>query len=168
MSYDPYSAYSSDVPPPSTDTGTARARVLAPAICLIVVGVLNLFMAAAPALYGMGAAKVTPEQLEQEMQKQNPKALQDATSQGWTIADIRNMLIYGSFSVAGLDFLVSFLVILGGVRMLMLKNYILAVFAAILAAIPFVSCSGCCGFGAVAGLWALIVLINPDVKASFQ
>jgi hypothetical protein len=178
MSYDPYSSYADEPRPgvpadeliqrPVGETERFRGRVLAPAICLIVIGFLNLFMAAAPALYGMGAAKIPPEQLEAEMEKQNPKQLEDAKAQGWTVAEIRNILVYGSFSCAILDFLASFLVILGGVRMLMMKNYVLAVFAAILAAIPVVSCSGCCGLGALAGIWALVVLVNPDVKAAFQ
>lgn len=167
MSYDPY-AYGADVPPPPADSSAARSRVTPAAIFLIIVGVLNLFMAAGPAFYGVGASKVTPEELERQMQLSNPQALADAKAQGWTIADIRNWLIYGSFSWAGVDFLASFLVILGGIRMLYLKNYGLAVLASIVAALPIVSCSGCCGLGTIAGVWSIIVLVNADVRATFQ
>jgi hypothetical protein len=174
MSYDPF-AQGPDVPPPeynepapAYDPASVRSRVQGPAIALIVVGVLNLFMAAGPGFYGLGAAKITPAQLEQEMQKSNPKALEDAKAQGWSVEDIRQMLVYGSFSWAGVDFLASFLVILGGMRMLFLKNYGLAILASVVAALPFVSCSGCCGLGAVAGIWAIIVLINPEVREAFQ
>lgn len=168
MSYDPY-AYGSEEPQPlSTQTSEARAKVLAPAVFLIVVGVLNLFMAAGPAFYGVGVSSISPEQLEQEMEKSNPKALADAKSQGWTMAGIRNMLLYGSFAWAAVDFLASFLVIIGGIRMLALKNYGLALFSSILAAIPIVSCGGCCGLGEIAGIWALVVLVNADVRAAFR
>src|SRR5690242_4226075 len=113
MSYDPY-AYGSEEPQPlPAETGEARSRVLAPAVCLIIVGVLNLFMAAGPAFYGLGVSNISPEQLEREMEKSNPQALADAKSQGWTMAGLRNILIYGSFSWAAVDFLASFLVIIG-------------------------------------------------------
>ena len=58
--------------------------------------------------------------------------------------------------------------LVGGIRMLSLKNYGLAIVASILAAIPGFSCSGCCGFGAIIGIWALVVLINADVREAFQ
>ncbi len=173
MSYDPFAA-GSDLPPESVptvqpgDSNQNRKRVQAPAIGLIVVGVLNLFLAAGPAFYGIGASKVPPEQLEKAMKEQNPKALEEAEAQGWNVTQIRNMLVYGSFAFAAADFFASFLVILGGIRMLSLKNYVLAIVASILAAVPGFSCSGCCGLGAIVGIWALIVLIHSDVRAAFQ
>lgn len=174
MSFDPF-APGSDLPPDygpapmqSAGASEARSRVLPPAIGLIVVGVLNFFLAAGPGMYGFAASKIPADQLEAEMERQNPKALADAKAQGWSIEDIRNILVYGSFSLAGLDFLASFLVILGGLRMLSLKNYGLAILASIVAALPGVSCSGCCGLGIIVGIWAIVVLLNPDVRASFQ
>jgi hypothetical protein len=173
MSYDPY-ASGSEMPPEygpvaqPGDANQARKRVQAPAIALIVIGVLNLLLAAGPALYGIGAASLQPAQLEEAMRAQNPKALEDAKAQGLSITQIRNMLVYGSLSLAGADFFASFLVIVGGIRMLSLKSYGLAIVASILAAVPGFSCSGCCGFGAVIGIWALIVLINADVREAFQ
>jgi hypothetical protein len=174
MSFDPFAA-GSEVPPehtpaaqPISDPTQSRQRVQAPAIALIVVGVLNLFLAAGPAFYGFGASKMPPEQLEEAMRQQNPKSLEDMKAQGWTVSDIRNLIVYGAFTMAGVDFLASFLVILGGIRMLALKNYGLAILASFLAAFPGISCSGCCGIGEIAGIWAIVVLINPDVRATFQ
>jgi hypothetical protein len=173
MSYDPYAA-GSEPPPeygPAAQPGAsnqARQRVQAPAIALIVIGVLNLLLGAGAAFYGIGLASLQPAQLEEAMRAQNPKALEDLKAQGWTITQIRNMLVYSSLSLAGADFFASFLVILGSIRMLSLKNYGLAIIAAILATIPGFSCSGCCGVGAIIGIWALIVLINSDVREAFQ
>ena len=56
------------------------------------------------------------------------------------------------------------LVLLGGLRMKQLRSYGLAMAGAICALIP---CNSCCCLGFPAGLWAIIVLSNADVKAGF-
>lgn len=173
MSYDQYGD-GSDLPPENgpvaqpTEVGRAKQRVQAPAISLIVIGILNLLLAAVPALYGVGVSKLPPDELEKAMREQNPKAMEELKARGMSLTNIRNLLVYGSLFWAGADFLASLLVILGGIRMLALKNYGLALLAAILAALPGLSCSGCCGIGAVLGIWSLIVLIDTDVRATFQ
>ena len=58
------------------------------------------------------------------------------------------------------------LIIIGGVQMLSARRYSLAILAAILAMIPFTSV--CCFLGIPIGVWALIVLRNPEVKTAFQ
>jgi hypothetical protein len=173
MSYDPDLPSDADVPPPG-DAAGARKRVQVPAILLIVVGVLNVLMAFFPVQWGLGVGRATPEELakaEEDMKKNNPeqyKQWQEAKKQGWTLEGImRGMLIF-FYSWSGVDFLAGLLTIAGGVRMLALRSYGLAVFAALLAAIPFVSCSGCFLLGEAVGLWALIVLMNGDVRAAFR
>jgi hypothetical protein len=52
----------------------------------------------------------------------------------------------------------------GGFKMMKLQNYNLAMAAAVLALIP---CSVCCLIGLPAGIWALIILMKPEVKAAF-
>jgi hypothetical protein len=174
MSFDPFasgdqppSEYVTNAPPPGNST-FARQRAQAPGIGLIVIGVLNLLLALVPSFYGLSASKMPLAQLEQDLRNQNPKGLDDLKAAGWTVADIRNLIVNVSYSLAGADFLACFLVILGGVRMLSLKNYGLSVLAAIVAALPGLSCSGCCGVGAIVGIWALVVLLNPDVRAAFH
>lgn len=174
MSFDPYASEPEEpsdpryTEQPSRDLTSARQRVQGPAIGLIVIGVLNVFLTAGPAFYGFGVSNMSPAQLEEAMQQQNPKALEDMKKEGYTIEGIRGGFIIGSFSLAVVNFLLSFLVILGGIRMLALKNYGLAIVAAIVAAIPCFSCSGCCGLGAIIGIWAIVILINPEVRAAFQ
>ena len=173
MSYDPYAAGSELPPEPdpaAQPSGAIRARqrVQAPAISLIVIGILNLLLAAIPAYVGIGVSRVPPEQWEEEMKKQDPKRLEDLQALGWNLTKFRNVFVYGSLALAAADFLASFLVILGGIRMLALKNYGLAIVAAIFSALPGLSCSGCCGVGAVIGIWALIVLLDAEVHAAFQ
>ena len=64
-------------------------------------------------------------------------------------------------------FITALLNIIGGIQMLRLRSYGLALFASILAAIPCISCSACCGLGEGIGIWALVVLLNPEVRAAF-
>jgi hypothetical protein len=58
------------------------------------------------------------------------------------------------------------LIIFGGIRMLSGKSRNLAICAAVLATIPLSSC--CFIAGSIFGIWTLVVLMKPDVKAFFQ
>jgi len=57
------------------------------------------------------------------------------------------------------------LAILGGLAMKRLRGYGLAVLGAIAAIIPL---GGCCVLSTPFGIWALIVLMNADVKEAFR
>ncbi len=59
--------------------------------------------------------------------------------------------------------------ILAGARMRALRSYGLCVAGAVVAAVPCVSPASCpCLLGMIFGVWALIVLLNPDVKNAFS
>ena len=62
--------------------------------------------------------------------------------------------------------LLAILVIVGGMKMKNLDNYGLAMTAAILGMIPCIS--PCCLLGLPFGIWALVVLGRPEVKAAFR
>jgi hypothetical protein len=55
-------------------------------------------------------------------------------------------------------------VVFGGFKMMKMQSYGLAMAAAIIAMLP---CSFCCLVSLPAGIWALIVLMKPEVKAAF-
>jgi len=55
-------------------------------------------------------------------------------------------------------------VIYGAMQMKVLRNWNLSLAASILAMLP---CSCCCLLGLPAGIWALIVLMKPEVKGAF-
>ncbi len=57
------------------------------------------------------------------------------------------------------------LIVHGAYKMYRLENYNLAIAAAIFAMLP---CSGCCILGVPIGIWALIVLQDPRVRAAFH
>jgi hypothetical protein len=50
--------------------------------------------------------------------------------------------------------------------MISLRNYGLAMTSAVLTVIPCVT--PCCLLGQAAGIWALVVLMNNDVRAAFR
>ena len=68
------------------------------------------------------------------------------------------------FSVIGL--IMAVVVFMGASKMKNAESYGFAMAAAIIAMIPCVS--PCCLLGLPLGIWALIVLLKPEVKAAFQ
>jgi hypothetical protein len=149
------------------DPIVARDKTNIPAILLIIVGILNLLLAAwvlhdAILVSRMDAAEyqATIDLSMDAMKKAFPNAEMPEIKQE-AMATV--YYIWGGGAV-----LFALVILLGGVRMFALKSYGLAVTAAVLACLPICSCTGCCGFGEVAGIWAFIVLMNPDVRAAFR
>jgi hypothetical protein len=73
-------------------------------------------------------------------------------------------MIYGVIGAVGA--VLSVVIILGAISMMNAKNYGLALAASILALIPVTNC--CCLVATPFGIWALVALMNPDVKAAFR
>ena len=61
--------------------------------------------------------------------------------------------------------IVGIVVLVGAMKMRKLQSYNFAMTAAIISMIPCVS--PCCLLGLPFGIWALIVLLKPEVKAAF-
>jgi hypothetical protein len=153
-------------PDPDTEAA-ARDRVQFPAVFLLLVGVLNLGAAAVPVVIGVAARVVPPEQVEGQLVRDRPGQWEAMRDRGFTIRGLLSLYFYGGLGVGGLIGVTGLLTVLGAARMLVLRSYGLAVFAAIVAAVPFLSPSGCCLLGEMVGLWALVVLLDPDVRAAF-
>jgi hypothetical protein len=172
MSYDPYDN-EPDAPrrgdrydydrPLRDDPERIKARVQAPAICLIVIGILNIFWALYMVVNGF-AWVFASDTLIQSQQKMFPGIHDKAETKEQQ--QMQGILV--SFPLALFAFLASVLPIAGGLRMLSLKSYGLAVTGAVAAMIPCLSAMACCGIGEGIGVWALVVLLNPDVKSAFQ
>jgi hypothetical protein len=62
--------------------------------------------------------------------------------------------------------LIAITCLIGSLMMLNLKSYVFAMVTAILTLLPLGSC--CCFLNIGAGVWALIVLSKPEVKAAFR
>ena len=65
-----------------------------------------------------------------------------------------------------LGLIVAIFIIYAALKMKELKQWNLAVVASVLAMIPCIS--PCCIIGLPIGIWALVVLMRPDVKAAFK
>jgi uncharacterized protein YacL len=179
MSFDPF-APGSDLPPeygpapqPPGDPTYARQRVQAPAIALIVSGVLNILTALIQVGGTVMIAVLPAGEPQRMMIKSLPpkfaKAMQEQMEQeneDPQTAKIKSVISNTIGSI--LTIIVAVLTLLGGMRMLSLRSYALSVAGAISAAIPCISCSGLCCFGEIIGIWALIVLLNAEVRAAFQ
>jgi hypothetical protein len=152
---------------PANAEQAARAQVNAPGIFLIVVGILGVLMSLVS--IGMGAwfLLMSEEQFD-EMMKPQKEMYGKLLGEKMAEEMYGNRTFLGGENVASglLVFLSSLVTILGGVRMRQLRSYGLAMTGAILAAVPCTS--GCCIGGQIAGVWTLIVLLNPAVRSMFR
>jgi len=131
-----------------TATPAAAEQVNGPAIGLIVVAVLGgLAQIAALIMNLAGASFMAGSRVPQE---------------AW--ANMFSGTIGVVSSIIGI--LVSGLIFLGATKMKKLESYGLAMAATIIAMIPCFS--PCCLLGLPIGIWALVVLLKPEVKSAFH
>jgi hypothetical protein len=125
----------------------ALQRVSAPAVCLIITAVLGLGLHALGLLVNMlnlGA-----------MAAANPRNAMPVVFSGPLY------IVSGSIGI-----ILSIIVLVGAMKMKGLENYGFAMAASIIALFP---CIGpCCLIGWPFGIWALVILSDPVVKASFR
>ena len=155
---------------PEGDGGPPRTnRADLPGLWLIIIGVLSLLWAAYQIFRGY-QAKEAPvaefdKQLEEAKKVLPAEWFSDPRLNGQYLKD---QTVLGAFIGGGLGLVVAPLIILGGARMRALQSYGMAVTASVLALIPCLTCTGCCGLGQGIGIWALVVLLKPEVKALFR
>lgn len=161
--YDP-----SAVPPGGAggpNDALAASKVSGPAVGLIVVGVINLLLM----LYNVASSAMSlgadPAELQAQLEAQNPE-LQNI--EGFDPQTVTQFMQAGGivgliFAVIGI--VVAIVIIMGGLKMKNLQSRGLAMTASILAMIP---CISCCIIGLPIGIWALVVLNDPNVRASFR
>lgn len=130
-------------------------KVQAPAIALLVVAVLTVL------LFIVGL--FSEDLMMQVMQSANmPDEEMQQFREMMEKSSMLGNVVGGVLNIGG-----AALIAYGAWRMKELKSYGLAMTAAILAMIPcFTSC--CCLLGLPVGIWALIVLLDKDVKAAFD
>jgi hypothetical protein len=181
MSYDP-SAYRPDQPPEGLgppdlpplgypDTSAARARVQLPAMFLMIVGGLNLLVTVYFIVGTVNAAVKPAQRVYEEMQAAQAameKMGLKAEMEKKTPDEVKNQALLVNGVGVLLTGLCALLSILGGWRMYRLRSYGLSVVGAVAAAIPCLSGSACCGVGEVVGLWAIVVLLNQEVREAFR
>jgi hypothetical protein len=165
-------------PPPGGDPEAVKGRVRAPAIFLIIVGALNLIIALYQLYGGAMLLSKTPAEVHQESVEVS-KAIVDALIKDPDMAkkvmdqaenaDPKaqyNQALMTNFCTGAVWGILSLITLIGAVRMLGLRGYGLAMTGAVIAAIPVVSC--CCVLGQIAGIWAIVVLMNSEVRSAFR
>jgi hypothetical protein len=158
-----------------TPRRTAADRTNLPGIFLIVTGVVSLLFAGFLFLQGVQYAMMSVEQVERNMEHMKqvleqyfPGAAAAMDEQKMSAEQMKQQNTVSSFVTGGVVLIAALVTLIGGIRMRSLSSYGLAVTGAILACIPCVSCLGCCGAGQAFGIWALVVLFDPEVKAAFR
>jgi hypothetical protein len=156
---------------PNAAAGAAKpvrkrsGKVIIPAVLLILVGLLNLVAALVFVAAGYGNLNANPADLEREMRKQNPDQVEAMRKAGWDPTDIQFKLTFVLFGLGVLTALMGIFVLIGGSAMLRSRGYFGAVFGSLVA---LISPGGGCLLGLIAGIWALVVLRNPEVRQTFR
>jgi len=139
------------------DRTAALEKVKLPAIGLIAVGALGAAGALAGAV--QGATNQPVDQLRQ--------AFDQAGMDPETTETFVSLLAGGNLVMSLIALAVSGLILWSGLQMRQLKGRGLAIAGSILGMLPcFTGC--CCVIGLPVGIWALVVLMNNEVKAAFE
>jgi hypothetical protein len=139
--------------PPPPNTAMAAQKVKAPAIALMVVAAITFVMQILSIVANLlGISFMSAGDMSQ---------FEGMEGMEWMAP-----LMSGTFAVVtGIVVMaVAALIFFGAMKMKDLQSYGLAMTAAILAIIP---CFSFCCLGIPFGIWALVVLLNKDVKPAF-
>ncbi len=138
--------------PPYGSIGVDRARAVSqvqpPAIALMVVGglgVLGSLLGLLARLLGVGLGTFASHAPDERLVGLFAGGV-------GILAGLVGLVIYG-------------VVLFGAIKMNALQSYGLAMAAAIMAMLP---CGCCCLIGLPVGIWALVVLLDANVKAAFR
>jgi len=134
---------------PQPNVAAATARVKGPAITLIVVTALGILGQLIWTVLNLAGMRSMPANLPPEF-------------------DRFSGVLSGGLGVVGLvvTLAIGGLRIFGAMKMMSLQNYGLAMAASIIVMVPCLS--PCCCLGLPAGIWAIVVLANAEVKAAFR
>ena len=145
----PYVSPGYDPGSPDRRRAFVRGRVTAPAIVLIVVGGVGLALS----LLSLAFALLGPAP------RIDPKAPEFVREFQRGAAGPAAALIQAAFVV------LNAVIVLGAVQMFRFESWGLAMAASILAIVNIGSC--CCLVSLPIGIWSLLILMRPDVRAAF-
>jgi hypothetical protein len=135
--------------------GDAREKVKVPAILLMVVGGITV----AAALVGVVQHLMGSNEAQMQQLLSDPNVPEGLKS---VMGTMGSMGIFSSL----LQLALGVITFLGGLKMMNLQSFGLAMAGSIIAVIP---CFGsCCCIGIPIGIWSLIVLNKPEVKSAFR
>jgi hypothetical protein len=139
-----------------------------PAVALLLVGIINMMMSFGSIGIGVFYSRIPPDKMEEILEKQNPEQYAQMREAGFTAEKLSKIYTYGGCGSGAVGLFVSLLTILGAIGMMRLRMHWLAVIVAVLTAIPCISPLACCLVGEGVGIWALVILLTPEVRAAFR
>jgi hypothetical protein len=165
MSGDPDDRYGEEPQMSPRAFAAAREAVRVPAILLIIVGVLSAAMAA----FNLVSLPTLPAQFDQaiedidndpNMPAADKEKFKDFFSQAKEMSE--QPALWAVYGVMGV---IALVILFGGVKLLNLSGPALPIISAVLAMIPCTS-GCCCVIGLPVGIWTLIVVNRPNVRAA--
>jgi hypothetical protein len=152
---------------PSPEESKVAARVRPAALVLTTVCLLNLMAGVYSLVTSILDKQQGPDaEWQQRWDAMDPALREWLVKNGWNSGEFYVAAANGLLWYGGVASLLSVLALAGARHMLVLRSYRLAMTSAVLTAIPCVT--PCCLLGQIAGIWAVIVLMQPDVRRAFQ
>lgn len=143
----------------------AKSQVAAPAILLILTGAIALILAILNLINSPQIGAQFDEQIAQVENKPNVPADQKK-AQVDMMTQMRDIAVPIAVPFYAVNTVVALIVLLGGIKMRSLSGRGLAVTGSVLAMLPLIN-GCCCILGLPIGIWCLLVLSRPEVKAGF-
>lgn len=141
-------------PTPGVSEAIVEEKLRIPAFGLLATGILGILRSMTEIVLGLFLGS-WPKDMFRGLPPEMDRFLKGYMESGQTWATPMGVLTG----------VLSLVVLLGGIRMLQRRSYGLAMTGAIVSMLP---CSCCCCLGLPFGIWALVVLSNPEVKNSFR
>jgi hypothetical protein len=151
------------------DVTAIKSKVTVPAVLLIVVAILNLLAGAYNTYAGVQVMLVPPDQFQQaeaQMTAEQKREMEKLKEAGFDFQSLVKNFAVGFVVLGIIEVLCGLVTLFGGIKMMSLQSYGLAMTGAVLAAIPCIS--PCCLLGQIAGIWGMVVLMSQDVKSAFR
>ena len=143
----------------------AAGRVALPGLFLILLGALGAAVEVGGVALAVAAPTLIRDQYKAVIDAQPPGPQKQQMEKQFREqeADLR-MDKPSSYAWSAFGLVLNLLMVVGGGKMRSRSGYGLGVAGSVAALIP---CSGCLCFTLPVGAWALVVLLNPDVKRAF-
>jgi hypothetical protein len=141
----------------------AKSSVFVPAVGLIGIGGLTILSA----IWGLIQLPALPgkfDEIIKQIEANQKVPAQQRQAQVDIITTVRDFLVNYGPILYGVQTLLGVVILAGGIRFFSLSNPGLVVLSALGSILPF---SACCFLGLIFGIWALVALGNPTVKAGF-
>jgi predicted PurR-regulated permease PerM len=151
--------------PAGGNAALGRAKVSGPAIMLIIGGVLSMLLGALVIFCFVFSFDALVDFMKKQRDSATGAQKEQLTEQIKQMEENTDKVKQFYSVLGGAGILLGLLVTVGGFSMKGAKSYGWSMAASVLALIPVVNC--CCVVTMPAGLWGLITLMNPDVKAAF-